>query len=139
MPTQPRSSPLVKLIGVFTDAGKAFWRKRAAVNELAYCDALDLERIGHDLGISAADLRALAARDKKAADLLYRHLEALRLDPAGVDPTVMRDLQRCCSTCDSKPLCAHELEDKPQGASWPKYCPNEQTIAALTVKPTSPE
>jgi hypothetical protein len=51
----------------------------------------------------------------------------------------MRDLQRCCSNCDSKQLCAHELEDKPKGASWPKYCPNEQTIAALTTKPMSPK
>jgi hypothetical protein len=28
-----------------------------------------------------------------------------------VDPALMRDLQRCCSMCDSKQLCVHELED----------------------------
>ena len=108
------------------------------MNELAACDALEVARIGQDLGISAADLRLLATRDKTAADLLNRRLEALRLDPTSVDPAVMRDLQRCCSNCDTKQLCAHELEDKPKVASWPKYCPNEQTIAALTTKPTLP-
>jgi hypothetical protein len=138
MQTEPRSNVLVELINPFIEAVKAFWQKRAAVNELADCDALELTRIGRDLGISAADLRVLATRDKRAADLLNRRLETLRLDPTSVDPAVMRDLQRCCSNCDGKQLCAHELEDKPKGASWPKYCPNEQTIAALRTKPTLP-
>jgi Family of unknown function (DUF6455) len=136
MQTKQRSNPLVELLTLFTEAGKAFWQKRAAVNELAGCDALEVARVAQDLGISAADLRILANRDKTAADLLSRRLETLRLDPTSVDPTLMRDLQRCCSNCDSKQLCAHELEDKPKAASWPKYCPNEETIASLTTKPT---
>jgi hypothetical protein len=45
----------------------------------------------------------------------------------------MRDLQRCCSNCDSKQLCAHELEDKPKVARWPAYCPNQDTIAELAT------
>jgi Family of unknown function (DUF6455) len=61
----------------------------------------------------------------------YDLAQALRLEPNRVDPLVMRHLQRCCSNCDSKQLCVHELEDKPKGATWPKYCPNEQTIKAL--------
>jgi uncharacterized protein DUF6455 len=129
---------LLKLIRVFSEAGKAFRARRAAVNELANCSELELACVAQDLGISTADLRVLASRDKTAADLLYRRLESLQLDPTSIDPILMRDLQRCCSSCDSKQLCAHELEDKPKGASWPKYCPNEQTIAALTTKPISP-
>ena len=128
-----------KLVGLFSEFGKAFRARRAAVNELANCGDSELARIAQDLGISAADLRTLASRDKTAADLLYRRLESLRLDPSSIDPILMRDLQRCCSNCDSKQLCAHELEDKPKGASWPKYCPNEQTIAALTTKPIPPK
>ena len=138
MQTKPRPSPLVELLRLFTEVWKSFWAKRAAVNELANCGALEVVRIAQDLGISAADLRFIASRDKRAADLLNRRLQTLRLDPTSVDPAVMRDLQRCCSNCDSKLLCAHELEDKPKVASWPKYCPNEQTIAALTTKPTLP-
>jgi hypothetical protein len=139
MQTKQRSNPLVELISFLTEAGKTFWRKIAAVNELAGCDALEVARVAQDLGISAADLRALASRDKTAADLLTRRLETLRLDPTSVDPALMRDLQRCCSNCDSKQLCAHELEDKPRAASWPKYCPNEETIAAIATKPILPE
>ena len=138
MQTKQRLNPLVEVTTLFTEAVKAFWRKRAAVNELAGCDALEVARVAQDLGISAADLRILASRDKTAADLLNRRLEALRLDPTSVDPALMRDLQRCCSSCDSKQLCAHELEDKPKAASWPKYCPNEETIASLT-KPIHPD
>jgi hypothetical protein len=99
---------------------------------------VEVARIAQDLGISAADLCVLASRDQRAADLLYRRLETLRLDPTSVDPAVMRDLQRCCSNCGSKLLCAHELEDKPKDASWPKYCPNKHTIAALGTKPSLP-
>jgi hypothetical protein len=139
MQTKQRSNPLVELISFLTEAVKAFWRKIAAVDELAGCDALEVARVAQDLGVSAADLRALASRDKTAADLLTRRLETLRLDPTSVDPALMRDLQRCCSNCDSKQLCAHELEDKPRAASWPKYCPNEETIAAIATKPILPE
>jgi hypothetical protein len=136
MQTRQRSNPLVELLTLITEEGKAFWRKRAAVHELAGCDALEVARVAQDLGVSVDDLRTLASQDKTAAVLLYRRLEALRLDPTSIDPALMRDLQRCCSNCNSKQLCAHELEDKPKAASWPKYCPNEETIAYLTTKPT---
>jgi hypothetical protein len=135
MQPKPRSNPLVDLFSLFADAGKALWYKIAAVNELAACDSLEVARVAQDLGISPADLRSLASRNQTAADLLKRRLETLRLDPTSVDPALMRDLQRCCSNCNSKQLCAHELEDKPIDASWPKYCLNEETIAAIT-KPT---
>ena len=138
METESRSNSLIKLLHRFSEFGKAIWKRRATTNELGACDALELRRIAHELGISVADLRSLARRDKTAADLLYRRLETLRLNPASVDLAVMRDLQRCCSNCDSKQLCAHELEDRPTSSSWPKYCPNEHTIAALTAKPTLP-
>jgi hypothetical protein len=62
-------------------------------------------------------------------------MEQLRLDRNHVDIAVLRDLQRCCANCGLKQLCAHELEDKPKGAVWPKYCPNEQTLVALASEP----
>ena len=131
-----QTNPFVGLVRLLVEIAKSFWTRTATTNELAACGAAEVERIAHDLGISAADLYSLASRDKTAADLLNRRLASLQLDPTSVDPAVMRDLQRCCSNCDSKQLCAHELEDKPKAASWPKYCPNEETIAYLTTKPT---
>jgi uncharacterized protein YjiS (DUF1127 family) len=115
------------------DASKNWFRRRASVNEIATLeDSEELSHIAHELGISAAELRILANHDEKAADLLYQRMDQLRLDRNHIDMAVLRDLQRCCSNCDLKQLCAHELEDKPIGATWPKYCPNEQTLAALT-------
>ena len=130
---QTRASNLfVELTQRLIEASKNWLRRRASVNEVAALDSEELSRIAHELGISAAELRVLANHDKNAADLLYRRMEQLRLDRNHVDIAVLRDLQRCCSNCDLKQLCAHELEDKPKGASWPQYCPNEQTLAALT-------
>jgi hypothetical protein len=131
MENQPRSHPLIVLLRQLTEVGKAFWARRAASHELAMHDPSEVARIAQDLRISVADLHILVRQDKTAADLLYRRLETLRLDPTDVDTALMRDLQRCCSKCNSKQLCAHELEDKPKDASWPNYCPNEDTISAL--------
>ena len=100
--------------------------------------ALEAGRIARDLGLSLAELRTLAGRDEHSADLLLRRLQNLNINPGKVEPAVMRDLQRCCSQCRDKALCAHELEDRPKQASWPGYCPNEHTINALLAdsKPT---
>jgi hypothetical protein len=132
MQPEPRPNPLFEIINPLIQLAKSAWRKTAALNELARCDRSELAGIAQDLGFSAADLCLLATRDKRAADLLYRRLESLRLDPTGINPAVMRDLQRCCSNCNSKQLCVHELEDKPVAASWPSYCPNEHTLSAIS-------
>jgi hypothetical protein len=123
------------LMGSLRGKWKTYWEKRAAINELAKCDPSEVARIAEDLGISTAELRFLAASDKGAAGLLLRRLQALRVDPKSIDPAVMRDLQLRCAQCDSKKLCSHELEDKPAAASWPKYCPNEQTIEVVKTQP----
>ena len=137
MQSELRSSRL-SLMGSLKEKWKNFWRKRAAVNELANCDPSEVARIAGDLGVSATELRFLAASDKGAADLLKRRLQTLRIDPTSVDSAVMRDLQLHCAKCDSKKLCAHELEDKPPIPSWPIYCPNEQTIEAIKTQPLRP-
>jgi hypothetical protein len=126
------------LMGLLWENWKNFWEKRAAINELAKCDPSEVARIAEDLGISTAELRFLAASDKGAAGLLVRRLQALRVDPKSIDPAVMRDLQLRCAQCDSKKLCAHELENKPLSADWQKYCPNEQTIGVVKDQPSKP-
>jgi len=95
--------------------------------------APETSRIARDLGLSLSELRDLAGRDQHSADLLLCRLQGLNIDAAKVEPAVMRDLQRCCSLCRDKVLCAHELEDRPRQANWPSYCPNRHTIDALVA------
>jgi hypothetical protein len=132
-------SNLNGLMGLLTGQWKSYWEKRAAINELANCDPSEVARIAEDLGVSTSDLRVLAASDKGVADLLKCRLQELRIDPTNIDPAVMRDLQLHCARCNSKQLCAHELEDKPPIQSWPLYCPNEQTIEAIKSQPSNPK
>ncbi len=95
--------------------------------------ATEMDRVAAELGTSATELRSLVGRGANAAYLLTRRMRSVDLDPGKVEPAVMRDLQRCCANCRSKALCAHELEDRPKEASWPKYCPNELTLNALNA------
>ena len=110
------------------------WRdRRARITEFDRADSAEMARVAGELGTSVAELRSLVGRGANAADLLVRRMHSLNLDLGKVEPAVMRDLQRCCSNCLNKTLCAHELEDRPKGACWPKYCPNELTLGALEV------
>lgn len=120
-----------------TVAASSLRERRASVDEIEHLDPQELKCLAQDLGIPADEIRILAAKDKNAADLLTRRMGTLGLDPARVDSTVMRDLQRCCSKCSDKGRCVHELEDHPREPLWPKYCPNEQTLAALTEEKNS--
>lgn len=135
-----------RLVGLFaaaqrqlTAAAKAFRQRRASVDEIDRLGPQETRCLARDLGVSADDLRVLAAKDRNAADLLYRRMQTVGLDPARVDRAVMRDLQRGCSQCLDKGLCVHELEDRPREPTWPKYCPNEQTLAALTQEQAPPD
>ncbi|HWL73492.1 MAG TPA: DUF6455 family protein [Burkholderiaceae bacterium] len=116
---------------VLADLWKDWNERRARLAEFDRADSIEMARVATDLGASVKELRSLVGRGAKAADLLARRMHSLKLDPSRVEPAVMRDLQRCCANCLSKTLCAHELEDRPKEASWPKYCPNELTIGAL--------
>lgn len=122
-----------------TAAATAFWQRRASVDEIGRLGPQEMRCLARDLGISADDIRLLAAKDRNAADLLYRRMKTIGLDPAHIDPAVMRDLQRGCSKCIAKGLCVHELEDQPREPTWPQYCPNEQTLAALAQEPATPD
>jgi hypothetical protein len=122
--------PRSNVVQFFTDVWKNRNERRARLVEFDNCDSAEMQRIAQDLGTSVSEMRVLAGCDKNAADVLRGRLNSLNLDPATIEPAVMRDLQRCCSQCGSKTLCVHELEDRPKEASWPKYCPNEQTISA---------
>jgi len=129
----PRQTLWQEITRFVADSWTAFRERQA---RLAAFDsaASETSRIARDLGLSPSELRDLAGRDQHSADLLLCRLQTLNIDPAKIEPAVMRDLQRCCSLCRDKALCAHELEDRPRQANWPNYCPNQHTIDALLAK-----
>ncbi len=111
------------------------WRERQLeISELAACDSSELKRVARDLGIAPRELRELAAAGPGAADLLYERCKALGIDKERLlaVPEIKRDLEKCCSLCDSKQQCAHDLKADPESPEWQDYCPNEATLNALS-------
>ncbi len=129
-PSQSLSRPS-GILNSLTNAWARYRKRRAAVAELQALGQSELERMVQDAGVTFSDLLALARQNGNSAELLYRRLEQAGIDSEAIEPAVLRDLQRCCTLCESKAQCAHEMEDHPKAASWPQYCPNRQTIEAL--------
>lgn len=132
---QTSSNPSSKPAGILhslADAWTRYRKRRTAMAELRALNHDDLERMVHDAGVTYGDLLVLAKQNGDAAALLYRRLKLADMDAAKIDPAVMRDLQRCCTLCEVKKQCMHDLADDPKPANWPQYCPNHHTIEALT-------
>jgi len=122
----------MNIMKALAEGWSRYRRRRARIDELRALDCGDMRRLMQDTGLSFAELVALAKTDGDAAELLYRRMSTMGLDTKSIDIAVLRDMQRCCSECNSKVLCAHELEDQPKAATWPSYCPNKQTLEALS-------
>jgi hypothetical protein len=90
--------------------------------------------IAHDLGLSADELQALAAKGDAAAKELPILLEGIRISLEKIaekDPLVLRDLQRVCSTCDHKRQCDRDIAAGKLADNYERYCPNAYTLEAL--------
>ena len=129
-PSQSLSRPS-GILNSLTDAWTRYRKRRAAVAELQALGHNELERMVQDAGVTFGDLLALARQNGDLAQLLYRRLEQAGIDFQAVDPAVLRDMQRCCTFCDSKANARMSSKIIPKAASWPHYCPNRQTIEAL--------
>jgi uncharacterized protein YjiS (DUF1127 family) len=118
-----------------SEAWNRFRRRRAAAVELQALGNAELERMVRDAGLSFADVLDLARQSGDSASLLYRRLEQAGIDLKALDSAVLRDMQRCCSFCDSKSRCEHDmdtrLDTQAKAAAWPDYCPNRMTVEAL--------
>jgi predicted acylesterase/phospholipase RssA len=128
-------------MGAFFNAVARWWRNwmaaRAGVAMLNCCGAEETERIAHDVGVSASELRALAGKWPDSAELLNHRLIVLGLDPGEIgrsEPQVLADLQRVCTMCTSTGECAHHLARNPSDPIWREYCPNVMTLDALKAE-----
>lgn len=133
MTSQTPSYPASKsgILNSLHEAWTRYRRRRTAVSELQALNHHELERMVQDAGVTFSDLLALTRQNSDLASLLYRRMEQAGIDPKKLDSAVLRDMQRCCTLCESKTQCSHDLKDRTKAANWPEYCPNHHTIDAL--------
>ncbi len=142
MNTLPNSDERKSLLA---DLAGRLWHNVQKLAQQAEIDKLteeDLKRIAVDAGVSISELRTLTGKSSDAADLLYRRMGALHLDPdetGRAEPVVLRDLQRLCSMCKSRGLCKWDLSEFNTASNWQDYCPNSMTLRALVAARPVPE
>lgn len=119
-----------------------WWRAWTGYNpiysDLSCCAQEEVDRIAHDIGVSASELRKLASLGPAAADQLLLRMEGLGLDPdvvARAEPSTFHDLQRICSLCENHKRCDQEFTDRSAGIAWQDYCPNAPTLKVLATMP----
>ncbi len=91
-----------------------------------------------DMRMPGSELRAVARKGSKAADLLVHRMADLDLDPkevARLEPATFRDLQRVCILCKAHRRCAWNFARGASPPVWDRYCPNTGTLAALNGMP----
>jgi len=114
------------------------WMAADPAAELRYCGEEAVERMAEDAGVTAGELRQLAARDSCSADLLLKRMAALGLDPnevSRIEPQVFHDLQRVCTMCEHHWRCAGDIRRDCANPAWKNYCPNVDTLAELNALP----
>lgn len=114
------------------------WFKGSSDSDFGCCGEAEIERMARDIHMSASELRAVARKGPKAADLLQRRMAHLDLDPkevAWLEPAAFRDLQRVCTMCKSHRRCAWDFARKASPPTWERYCPNTSTLEALNRMP----
>jgi hypothetical protein len=133
----PRASPWPMIDGI-----RQWWRNwrvaSSRFTELACCGEYEVERMAHDLGMPASELRKLAKHGPEAADLLQRRMAALNLERNEVAATVpgtFQDLQRLCTLCEHHRQCERDLGRDPTDKAWEDYCPNVAMLKLMDSLP----
>jgi len=115
--------------------------RKGSVLDLRCCAEDEVEHMARDLGVSVPELHRLASLGPESADLLLRRMAALDLDikeVCEVAPQTLRELQRTCTLCANKRLCARDFaRDAGTNPAWENYCPNAATLMALNALPWS--
>jgi hypothetical protein len=120
-------------------AVRRWWRSlTASDSSFGNCAQDSMDRMAHDLGISTTELHQLSRYGSGSVDLLSERMGALDLsqnEVARTEPATMQDLQRVCTMCDCHRRCARDLARDPLDPKWKEYCPNAQTLSALSAQP----
>ncbi len=114
------------------------WLKPRPASDFGCCAEAEIERMAKDFRMTGFELRAMASKGPRAADLLAQRMAALDLDPKEVarwEPAAFRDLQRVCTMCKAHRRCARDFAHNAPPSTWEPYCPNTSTLAALNALP----
>ena len=110
------------------------WRERRwRWDALADLDCVTAE-LARDIGLSASEMRIIAAKRPDATELLRPRLAALGIDYGRLgqtNPEILRDLARVCILCGRKRRCRHDL-------ALPTNCANAATFDALRQQRATP-
>jgi hypothetical protein len=108
------------------------YRCAAGLNdEFSNCGPDEVKAIANDMGMTPADLQALAMKGPGAADLLKEMIVALKADPAALhemDQRTTRELQKLCIGCGEKRRCEHELAAGTAATNMHEFCPNAAAL-----------
>jgi Family of unknown function (DUF6455) len=136
METQPvQSTHLSPIKGLMR-----WWRDHGALDfrfDEQY-EPREIERMAEDVGMSPAELRAVARFGPQAAAPLFDRMLALDIDRSEVsrtEPQTLRDMQRVCTLCDKRKVCARDLRRHAGEPAWQGYCPNAATLLAMHELP----
>jgi hypothetical protein len=134
MTVQDQAAPSVveRLRNTFSD-----WLKHGReLSEMRQLNSTDFCRIANDLRLSPTELEELVRQGPHGADQLSRLLEALGIsaqDLAGIEPMVVRDMERVCALCGHKRQCDHDLASGESAERYQEYCLNAPTIVQCGV------
>ena len=105
------------------------WARRGS--EVDRMSAPELHLLAHDVGLDACDLARLARGESGSSRLLYARLHGLGLTMEEIERKgigTARDMERTCSLCADRALCAHDLRERPEASDWRTVCPNNWTF-----------
>lgn len=126
------------LVEVISQWWQDWTNPQSNFSNLSCCVTYEVERVAREVGVTVAELKALARLGPDAADLLPRRVAALGLNSDEVmraEPRTVQDLQRVCSLCECQKQCARDLAHNSTDSAWEKYCPNVETLKALNTMP----
>lgn len=112
------------------------WIKARAVlsSELAAMSRADLQLLATDIGVSEADLRAIAPQLSDHSDLLDKMITARGLEPELVRRIfvgAVRDMETTCARCRDAGFCERELKAGTAAARSHEFCGNATMIDEL--------
>ena len=131
-------------VSIFSAIG-LWWKELKTSNQdselLIALGAEQVDRMAHDLGMTADDLHDLATHGLHSSDEAPKMMAALGLDAHEVqqkERAVYVDILRNCARCGEKRQCDSDLATGVAAQHYEEYCLNAYTMDALRAIAAAP-